>query len=441
MKSARQVAYEILLRIEKEGAFSNIAVDSTLISSSLEKKDKALVSTLIYGTVERKLTLDYQLELYLSKPLNKLKKNVHTLLRLGAYQILFLDRIPNSAAVNETVRLANDNNMGYASGLINAVLRKIADNGLSLPNENNDKTKYLSVKYSCPTSLIAMWNKAYGEGNTVELLKASLENSLVTIRVNTLKITVEKLIRELESENTHTQRVPYIENALYITEFGKNIEQLNCYKKGYFHVQDIASQYCVKALGAREGDRIIDMCSAPGGKSFTIAEEINGNGDILSCDIYPSRTKLIDDTAQRLGINCITTCVADGMRHYPNLKKADRVLCDVPCSGLGVIRHKPEIKYKALDDFKDLPDIQYSILSNAAEYVKQGGRLVYSTCTLNKKENDKVCDKFLMERSDFKCIQPLEIDTFGEKYYTLMPHTNHCDGFFIAVFEKIGGAE
>lgn len=436
MKSARQTAYEILLKIEKEGAFSNLAIDGALASSSLPQKDRALVSAIIYGTIERKLTLDYQLESRLTKPLGKLKKNVHTLLRMGAYQLLFLDRIPNSAAVNETVRLAHDNNMGYAAGMINAVLRKIAASGLILPDKNEDKLKYLSIKYSCPTPLISMWIKAYGEENTAELLKASLESSPVTLRVNKLKITADNLISALETENTQAVRVPENENALYITSLGRNIERLESFEKGYFHVQDLASQYCAEALGAREGDRVIDMCSAPGGKSFTIAESMNNNGDILSCDIYPSRTKLIDDGAKRLGITCITTCVADGGKYYPNVRKADRVLCDVPCSGLGVIRHKPEIKYKPLDDFKELPEIQYGILSNAAAYVKNGGRLVYSTCTLNKKENDKVCDRFLSEHSEFKCIRPLDIDAFGDKYYTLMPHKNNCDGFFIAVFQK-----
>ncbi len=436
MKSARQTAYEILLKIEKEGAFSNLAIDNALNSSSLEQKDRAFVSALIYGTVERLLTIDYQLEKYLSKPLKKLKKNLHTLLRLGTYQILFLDRVPNSAAVNESVKLAHDNNMSYAAGMINAVLRKIADNGLVLPDENGNKLEYLKIKYSCPDSLISMWIKAYGEENTVELLKASLENSPVTIRVNTLKTTKNELKKMLESENTSVCDVQMSENALKIISLGKNIENLDCYKKGYFHVQDIASQYCVKALGVKKGDRVIDMCSAPGGKSFTIAEEMENEGDILSCDIYPSRTQLIDDGAMRLGIDCITTCVADSSRYYPNIKKADKVLCDVLCSGLGVIRRKPEIKYKPLDDFKDLPNIQYKILSNGAEYVKKGGRLVYSTCTLNKKENDKVCDKFLSQHPNFKCIQPLETETFGEKYYTLMPHKNGCDGFFIAVFEK-----
>lgn len=436
MKSARQTAYEILLKIEKDGAFSNLAIDSALSSSALEQKDKAFVSALIYGTVERLLTLDYQIERYLSKPLKKLKKNVSAILRLGAYQVLFLDRVPNSAAVNESVKLAHDNNMQYAAGMINAVLRKISDNGLALPDESADKFEYLSVKYSCPVPLIAMWTKAYGEDNTEELLRSSLEPSPITLRVNTLKITAEKLIDELKKEQTEALPVQGNENALYITSLSKGIENLDCLKKGYFHIQDIASQYCAKALGAKKGDRVIDLCSAPGGKSFTVAQEMSDDGDILSCDIYPARTQLIDDGAKRLGINCITTCVADATRFYPNLKKADRVLCDAPCSGLGVIRRKPEIKYKPLDEFKDLPDVQYSILSNAAEYVKKGGRLVYSTCTLNKKENDKVCDKFLLQHPNFKCIQPLEIDTFGEKYYTLMPHKNGCDGFFIAVFEK-----
>ncbi|MGN0464202.1 MAG: 16S rRNA (cytosine(967)-C(5))-methyltransferase RsmB [Acutalibacteraceae bacterium] len=436
MKSARQTAYEILLKIEKEGAFSNLAVDNALASSSLGQKDRALVSALIYGTTERKLTLDYQLERYLSKPLGKLKRNVHILLRMGAYQILFLDRIPNSAAVNETVRSAHENNIGYAAGMINAVLRRIAENGLILPDGEKNGTEYLSIKYSCPPELISMWKKAYGEENTIGLLSSSLEKPPVTLRVNTLKTTAEKLISELECENTQAVCVPDNKNALVIQRLGGNIESLESYKKGLFHVQDLASQYCAEALGAKEGDRVIDMCSAPGGKCFTAAEMMNNNGDILACDIYPSRTKLIDDGADRLGITCVTTCVSDGGKYYPSVKKADRVLCDVPCSGLGVIRHKPEIKYKPLDDFKHLPEIQYGILSNAAAYVKKGGRLVYSTCTLNKKENDAVCDKFLLEHPEFECIQPLKIKTFGDRYYTLMPHINGCDGFFIAVFSK-----
>lgn len=437
MKSARQFAYEILMKIEKEGAFSNLAVDGALASSSLSSKDKAFVSALIYGCTERKLTLDYQIEKYLSKPLQKLKTPVHMILRLGTYQLLFMDKIPVSAAVNESVKLAKDNKSEYASGLVNAVLRKVSANGLMLPDEKN-KTEYTSIKYSCPQNLISMWNKAYGEENTEELLKASLERADIVLRVNTLRTNVTELISLLDKEGVKAEKCKFVENAVVAEKLGCDIESLESYKRGLFHAQDIASQHCIKALDPQKGERILDLCSAPGGKSFTASQYMVNTGNILAFDVYPSRTELIDEAAQRLGIENITTCVADATRFYPNLKEADRVLCDVPCSGLGVIRRKPEIKYKELDEFKSLPDIQYKILCNGAQYVKKGGRLVYSTCTLNKKENDKVCDLFLEKHPGFKCIQPLEIPSVTDKYYTLTPHLNGCDGFFIAVFERLG---
>lgn len=435
MKSARQFAFEILVKIEKEGAFSNLAVDGALASSSLSPKDKSFVSALIYGCTERKLTLDYQIEKYLSKPLNKLKTPVHMILRLGTYQLLFMDKVPVSAAVNESVRLAKDNRCEYASGLVNAVLRKVSSGGLVLPDESN-RIDYMSIKYSCPPDLIYMWNKAYGEENTEGILETSLEKAEIVFRVNTLKTDTEELVSVLEKEGIKAEECSFVENSVVIEKLGCDIESLGSYKKGLFHAQDIASQYCIKALDPQKNEKILDLCSAPGGKSFTAAEYMENTGSILAFDVYPSRTELIDKGAQRLGIENITTCVADASRFYPNLQGADRVLCDVPCSGLGVIRRKPEIKYKALDDFKTLPDIQYKILCNGAQYVKKGGRLVYSTCTLNKKENDKVCDLFLQEHPDFKSIKPMDIPSITEKYYTLTPQYNGCDGFFIAVFER-----
>lgn len=436
MKSARQYAFEILMKIEKEGAFSNLAVDATLANVSLSPKDKAFVSALVYGCIERKITLDYQIERYLSKPINKLKTAVLIVLRLGTYQLLFMDKIPASAAVNESVKLAKENKSDYASGLVNAVLRSICSNGLVLPDEKDEKL-YFSVKYSCPESLIGMWKKAYGQENTEELLKASLEKPDTVLRVNTLKINEDELISLLKEEGVEAEKSNFIENALVVQKLGCDIESLPSFKNGFFHVQDTASQFCVKLLAPENGERILDLCSAPGGKSFTAAQYMENDGNILAFDIYPSRTELIDKSAERLGIENLSTCVCDATKHYDKIEKADRVLCDVPCSGLGVIRRKPEIKYKPLDDFKSLPDIQYKILCNGASYVKKGGRLVYSTCTLNKKENDKICDLFLSEHPEFKCLRPLDLPSVTEKYYTFTPHLNGCDGFFAAVFERI----
>ncbi len=298
-------------------------------------------------------------------------------------------------------------------------------------------TESSTTRATCPESLISMWKKAYGEENSSELLKSSLEKPKTVIRVNTLLTNTDELMGILSDEGIFAEKT-YLENALIIDRTGTEIDSLPSFKKGLFHVQDIASQLCAHALGAKENEEIIDMCSAPGGKAFTIAEKMNNTGKITAFDLYPSRTELIDEGAQRLNITNITTCVCDSTKYYPSVKKADRVLCDVVCSGLGVIRRKPEIKYKELDSFKDLPDIQYLILENASRYVKKGGRLVYSTCTLNKKENESVCDRFSEENPAFRCIQPLKIPHFGDKYYTLMPHINFSDGFFIAVFERIG---
>lgn len=434
MKNPRQTAFEILMKIEKASAFSNLASDNALNGSALSVRDRAFVSALIHITLKRRLTLDYQIERYLTKPLSSLKKNVLTILRLGACQLLFMDKVPVSAAVNESVRLSKDNGAGYASGLINAVLRKIAENGCILP-ENDGSVHFLSIRYSCPENLISMWIKAYGRDNTLGILEKSLEKSRTFIRVNTLKTTSDELIKILRAEGVSVTETEEKNGALEILNLGgQSVESLESFRKGLFHVQGLASQICAEVLGAKEGERIIDLCAAPGGKSFTIAQMMSGKGELLSCDVYPHRTALIDSGAQRLGLDCITTCVADASKFYSRIEKADRVLCDVPCSGLGVISSKPEIKYKELDSFKALPDLQYEILSNAAKYLKKGGRLVYSTCTLNKKENDKVCDRFLNEHPEFKCVHPIAQENSGN-YYTFFPHISGTDGFFIAAFE------
>lgn len=432
--SARLTAFNILVKTEKEKAYSNIEIDSSLKKSGLSPRDRAFVSKLTYGCIERKITLDYQIERHLKGSINKLKVTVLTILRMGAYQILFMDKVPDFSAVNECVELSKTTGSGYASSLINAVLRKISLDGLILPDKS-EKIRFLSVKYSCPENLISMWNKAYGEENTEKLLISSLEPPDTVIRVNTLLTNADELIKILDNEGVKAEKC-FVKDALVIGKTGVSIDELDSFKKGFFHVQDIASQICAMALDAKEGERVIDMCSAPGGKAFTIAQNMKNTGQILAFDLYPSRTELIEKGAERLHIENITTCVCDSSRYYPNIQKADRVLCDVVCSGLGVIRRKPEIKYKELDSFKDLPDIQYAILENSSLYVKTGGRLVYSTCSLNKKENDKVCDRFLENHSEFKCIQPLGIATYGGRYYTLMPHINSSDGFFIAVFER-----
>ena len=431
-KSSRQTAFEILLKIQQDNAYSNITVDSLLSGSALDARDKSFVSALVYGVIERMITIDYQLNSYLTQPLKKLKPQVLVILRLGVYQLLFMDKVPESAAVNESVKLTKSNKCAFASSLVNAVLRKCAKNGLVLPDEKSPE--FLSVKYSCPLWLINKWKNEYGKEDTLLLLQSFCGKAESVIRVNTIRTTSEKLIKVLSDEGVEAVE-GNIKDSLIISLSGNSVSHLKSFQEGLFLVQDTASQICVKALGAKENETVFDLCSAPGGKSFTTAQHMNNKGKILSFDLYEHRVKLINDGAKRLGIDIIEAKTGDAAVFVEMIGCADRVLCDVPCSGFGIIRRKPEIKYKDERSFDELPDIQYKIFANASRYVKSGGRIIYSTCTLNKKENEDVCERFLREHKEFRVVSVLE--EFGESsFVTLMPHKNNSDGFFIASFEK-----
>ena len=433
MTNARQIAFEALLKTFKEDSYSNLTLDRFLSKTNIDTRDKSFVSALFYGTIERKLTIDYQLSKYLSKPLKKLKPEVLIVLETGAYQILFMDKVPDSAAVNESVKLAKKNGLSFAGGLINAVLRKVASNGILLPDEK-DKINYLSIKYSCPAEYIELWFDELGEKDTVSLLESTIGEADIIIRVNTCKCTAEKLIELLESEGVEASKT-YVDNALSVNLCGKDIESLDSFREGLFHVQDLSCQICCSALGAEEGDTVIDLCSAPGGKAFTVAQHMNNIGAVKCFDLYKNRVELIKKGADRLGLSCITADVSDASIFNDKIGFADKVLCDVPCSGLGIIRRKPEIKYKSLESLSGLPAIQYNILCNAAKYVKPSGTLVYSTCTLLKRENEEVCRRFLKENDEFYSVVPA-VDISENKFLTLLPHKNNGDGFFIAAFRR-----
>lgn len=433
MINARQIAFEALLKTFKEDAYSNLTLDRFLSKTNIDTRDKSFVSALFYGTIERKITIDYQLSKYLSKPLKKLKPEVLILLELGAFQILFMNKVPISAAVNESVSLAKRNSLSFASGLVNAVLRKIASNGILLPDEK-DKAYCLSVKYSCPVEYVQLWFEELGEADTVSLLESTVGETEIIIRTNTCRCSSDELIEILGNEGVKAEK-KYIDNALSIDLSGQDIETLNSYKEGLFHVQDLSCQICCRALGAKNNETIFDLCSAPGGKAFTVAQYMNNEGSVRCFDLYKSRVELIKKGADRLGLTCISAEVSDASIYNEKIGIADRVLCDVPCSGLGIIRRKPEIKYKSIDSLSDLPEIQYNILSNAARYVKPAGTLVYSTCTLMRRENDDVCERFLNLNEDFYAVTPAP-DISQDKYLTLLPHKNGGDGFFIAVFKR-----
>ena len=420
----RFLAYKILLRIERDKAYSNIAVDAVLKNNDVFSAP--FVCQLVYGVIERKITLDYILSQFLTQPLKKLNPQVLTILRLGVYQMKFMDKVPVSAAVNESVKLVKKVKCAFASGLVNSVLRKVSTSDIEYPNTDNNAYN-LSIRYSCPEKLVKHYLNDYGFKDAEAFLKDSLGNAPIVLRVNTLKTTTDDLIELLSSDNINAVKCDDIENALVLTDGGA-VFKSKAYHRGLFHVQDKASQICISKLNPKPNEIVFDMCASPGGKSFTIAEKMENKGKIYSFDLYEHRVKLISDGAKRLGIDIVNANVGDASKFNNELPVADKILCDVPCSGLGVIRRKPEIRYKDLDFVDNLCELQYNILSCSAKYLKQNGILVYSTCSLNKKENENICDRFLADNNDFKKV---------EDYITLWPHKNGTDGFFIAKFKKV----
>lgn len=442
MSNPRNTALNVLMKIEQDNAYSNIALNNAIRENKLSGVDSSFVSALVYGVLERKITLDYIIKQYSKIPLRKIELKTKMILRLGILQLLFMDKIPESAAVNESVNLAKKHKLQKSSGFINGILRSItrSEEKYKLPDKS-DKVLYYSVKYSAPQELVKLWINSYGELNTEQLLKSLGGRPKICARVNTLKSDKNSLIAELAKENVKAEEIPFLENAVSLTETG-SIERLSAYKSGKLHIQDASSQLCVDFLSPNPREVLLDICSAPGGKSFTAAQYMCDRGKIFACDLYDHKLKLISDGAKRLGINSIVTLKRDGASSDVPLPLADKILCDVPCSGLGILSRKPEIRYKDNLITEDLPELQYKILCQSAQYLVNGGRLVYSTCTLNPAENNKNARRFLEEHPDFygvKLSLPSQIKrAIDENDYeiTLMPHTSGTDGFYIAVFGK-----
>lgn len=442
MSNPRNTALNVLMKIEQDNAYSNIALNNAIRENKLSGVDSSFVSALVYGVLERKITLDYIIKQYSKIPLRKIELKTKMILRLGILQLLFMDKIPESAAVNESVNLAKKHKLQKSSGFINGILRSItrSEEKYKLPDKS-DKVLYYSVKYSAPQELVKLWINSYGELNTEQLLKSLGGRPKICARVNTLKNDKNSLIAELAKENVKAEEIPFLENAVSLTETG-SIERLSAYKSGKLHIQDSSSQLCVDFLSPKPREVLLDICSAPGGKSFTAAQYMCDRGKIFACDLYDHKLKLISDGAKRLGIHSIVTLKRDGASSDVSLPLADKILCDVPCSGLGILSRKPEIRYKDNLISDDLPELQYKILCQSAQYLANGGRLVYSTCTLNPAENNKNARRFLEEHPDFygvKLSLPPQINrAIDENDYeiTLMPHTSGTDGFYIAVFGK-----
>lgn len=431
MKTARAVVQEALLRLEQDKGYSNLVLDALLQKYKLSAADRSFATRLFYGVLERKLTLDYVAEQYCKQPP---QLAVRIILWMGLYQLVYM-QVPESAAVNESVKLAAVAKPG-TKGFINAVLRQFLRDGgvFSLPK--GEEPAALSIRYSCPEWLVRQYIVDYGVQKTLQILETSLLPPPVTIRANLVKGTCECLMERLREEGISSTPVRELPGCLMVD--GNPIDTA-CFREGLFHIQDIASQLC--SLVAVDGHprTVLDLCAAPGGKSFTMAEQLAENGQVRSFDLHSKRVKLIQDGAKRLALDNLVAEVGDASRYNPVLGEANCVLCDVPCSGLGVIRRKPEIKYKDSKQLAGLPEIQKKILENGARYVKLGGRLVYSTCSLSKKENEEVTEDFLNSYPAF-APDPLPDLPYFERdghAVTMFPDVDGPDGFYIATFRRM----
>lgn len=438
MADARLTAVKLLLKMESSASYSNILLDSALSEQGLSEREKAFAAALFYGVTERKLTLDYIIEQNSRIPFKKLEKEAVAVLRAGYYQLLYMPSVPESAAVNESVKLCRKLKAFGAEGFVNGMLRSFIRNGKQISFEGLDEVKTLSLKYSCPEWIAAKWLREYGEENAIRAMEASLGAPPLYARVNSTKITDDELVNLLKKEHVKAERNPRLNGCIKLEKAGE-IEQLDAFKAGLFHVQDVSSQLCCLTLRPIVNETVIDICAAPGGKTFTMAELMGNNGRLLSLDLYDARVNLIAEGAKRLGLRIVEPRQNNAVKFSEDLPLADRVLCDVPCSGLGVIRRKPEIKYKTEEEFEELPRLQRAILEVSSRYVKEGGTLVYSTCTLSRAENDEVAADFAEKHPEFSpIVQTIPYDSAeNSPTRTFFPEKDGGDGFFTASFRRI----
>ncbi len=433
MVNCRKETVKLLLKTFGEESYSNLLLDSVLASQEMTVQDRKFITQLYYGVIEKKITLDYIISAYSSKKIERLDSTVLNILRTGIYQIKFMDSVPDNAAVNESVKLARSFRLSSASGFVNAVLRNFIRDGADF-KAPEDRLQNLSVRYSVSPDIIKLVSESYGEEFTLAFLERLEKKAPVYIRLNSMAAD-EKTLSENIGRNTVTAE-DFLPDC-YQASSG-NLSHTSGFKKGYFHVQDISSQTACAVLDPKPGDTVLDMCSAPGGKTFTMAQMMKGEGKVLAFDLYEHRVRLISDGAERLHLKNVTALAGDASVHDASLEGADKILCDVPCSGFGVMRKKPEIRYKSTENLDELYDIQYSILCNAASYLKKGGELVYSTCTLNRKENDDVIERFLSEHDEYEGVPFLQDagEPFGGFSAVLGAYGPDSDGFFISKIRR-----
>ena len=430
----RELALKILYKIDKEQAYSNIVLNEVIKQNrqNLNEKDIGLISEIVYGVTTWRLTLDEIIKKYSKIKLKKISPWILNILRMGIYQIIFLDKIPKSAAVNESVNLAKRYGHASSSNFVNAILRKVEKTDFEKLFQIENNIERISKTTSMPEWII----KELLKNNNIEEVEQICKNSnlkpQVTIRINKLKTNKEELMAKLKKQNIECEDInvneKLTEDFLIINKI-KNIENLDLFKNGYFTVQDISAGLTAKILNPKPNEVVLDACSAPGGKTTYMAELMKNKGTIEAWDIHQHRTKLVEQNAKRLGINIIKTQVKDASIYDENLnEKFDKILLDVPCLGIGVIKRKPDIKWqRKIEDIEEITKIQKLILEKCSKYLKHGGELVYSTCSILKEENENIISEFLKENKNFDIAQNTSINIIPDK---------NMDGFFICKLLK-----
>ncbi len=431
--NARKTALDALIACRKQGGWSNGVLKEYIARDQLDSRDAALAARLCYGVLQNRYLLDHYLQQLLTGKVKDLHPVVRDILHVGLYQILKMDKIPDSAAVNESVTLTKKycRNQRWAQGLVNAVLRNAVRN-----RETLQQPTTLEAQYSHPQVLINLLRESVDEKLLEPMLSANNATPPTVVQVNTLRTTATGLLEKLIKENVQAQLHPWLADCLVLSNTG-NIEKLQSFREGLFYVQDAAAKLSVLCaqIPAGERVRVLDCCAAPGGKSFAAAVAMGDTGHIISCDIHAHKTELIQNGARRLGLTNISVRQQNATEFVPQWQnQMDVVIADVPCSGYGIIRKKPDIRYKDPDSMQDLPQLQLQILQNQARYVRPGGTLLYSTCTLLRRENEAVVAQFLGQNPDFHTERlplPAVFPENGSGMLTLVPGQYDTDGFFI----------
>ncbi len=445
LNSVRDVAVEILLQIEKNQAYSNLLLNTMIKKHKVNEKDIGLLTEIVYGTIQRRDTLDYFLANFIKKA-KKLELWVKILLRISLYQLVYLDRVPDRAVLFEAVEIAKKRGHKGIASLVNGVLRSIQREGLPDLNEISNENERLAIRTSHPLWLIDKWVKQFGFSETEKMCEANLIPPSQTARVNQMKVGVNDLIEQLNANDIPVRRGDLSEDA--IKGLKGNLALTEAFTEGNLTIQDESSMLVARALNPKPGEMILDACAAPGGKSTHIAERMQGSGVVHSLDLHEHKVKLIKQQADRLSLNNIQAEALDSRKASERFEPEsfDRILVDAPCSGFGVLRRKPDIKYtKTNDDIERLAELQLEILQEVAPLLKKGGVLVYSTCTIDKEENSDVVEAFLANHHEFSRVEslnaylPEKIRPYINKgEVQILPHYFGTDGFYIASLRKKG---